>query len=388
MKLIAKTLHGLEEVLAEEIRELGGEHVTIMKRAVSFKGSNKLIYKANYMLRTAIRILKPIYEFEAKEEERFYREVMKYDWSFHMKASQTLAIDATVFGDYFTHSKYIALKTKDAIVDQFRNKFGERPNIDVEDPDLRLNVHIYQNNVSISIDTSGLSLYKRNYKRGIFLAPINEVLAAGMLKMMNWNADVPLVDLMCGSGTFLMEAAMLGQNIPAGYHIEKFGFMNWDHFQKELWDEVKEEADSKIELKPLKLFGNDISESTIRDLQVTVRNNDYSSQIELSQANFEDVKAPFERGMVISNPPYGERLKIDDTADLYKRMGDHLKREFRGYDAWIISSNAEALKNFGLRPSKKMTLFNGKLECKFQKFELFAGNRKDHVIIKKGYDKT
>lgn len=382
MKLIAKTLHGLENILADEIKEMGGEHIEVMKRAVSFKGSSRLIYRSNYELRTAIRILRPILEFDAKDDEKLYREIQKYDWSYHFNVDQTFAVDATVYGDYFNHSKYVALKTKDAIVDQFRKKLGKRPDVDVEDPYLRVNVHISHSKASVSLDTSGFSLYKRGYKRGLFAAPLNEVLAAGMLKMINWNADIPLVDLMCGSGTFLMEAAMLGQNIPAGYHIKEFAFMKWDHFQKDLWNEVKEEAEAKIDLRPLKLFGNDISERAIRDTTRTVNGNNYSRQIELSNSDFRECQAPYERGIVISNPPYGERLNDQNISELYKSLGDHLKNEFKGYDAWVISSNIQALKSFGLRPSKKMVLFNGQLECKFQKFELFSGRRNEHLLSK------
>ncbi|MEM7163365.1 MAG: class I SAM-dependent RNA methyltransferase [Bacteroidota bacterium] len=386
MKLIAKTFKGLEEVLADEIKAIGGEHVQIMNRAVSFKGSNRLIYKSNYCLRTAIRILKPIVEFEARDEDYFYRQLKKHDWSFYLKEGQTFAIDASVFGDYFTHSKYTALRCKDAIVDQFREKFGDRPDIDVNDPDLRLNVHISQKNVTVSIDTSGFSLFKRNYKQAPFPAPINEVLASGMLRLIGWNADVPLVDPMCGSGTFLMEAAMLAQNIPAGYHIEEFAFMKWDHFQPDLWKEVKSEADGQIELKFLKIYGSDIHPRAIRICQKMFGAHEYAKSIQIEQRDIVALSKPFEEGMLISNPPYGERLNDRETNELYRDIGDSFKQNFSGYQAWIISSNMNALKNVGLRPSRKISLYNGKLECKFQKYEMYSGSKKGKFIKSKQFD--
>ncbi len=376
MKLVAKTAYGLEDLLVEEIKAIGGEHVTKLNRAVSFKGSNKLIYKANYMLRTALRIIKPILEFEARHEERFYKEMQKYDWSYHLGPNDTLAIDATVQGDYFTHSKYIALKAKDAIVDQLRDKFGSRPNIDLDDPDFRLNIHISNKTVTVSIDTSGFSLHKRGYKKGMFLAPISEVLAAGMLKLSDWTEDKPLVDLMCGSGTILMEAAMLAQNIPAGFFIEKFGFMNWGHFDEDLWKEVKQEADADITLKELEIHGNEISKRTYNDTRRMLDSYSFSKGIQLSNLDFKDLEAPFENGVVITNPPYGERFDEEDPSDMYREMGNHLKQNFQGYNAWVITSNLEAMKSFGLRPSRKIMLYNGNLKCKFHKFELYGGSKK------------
>ena len=376
MKLIAKTFKGLEEVLAKEIEELGGEHINIMNRAVSFKGSNRLIYKSNYCLRTAIRILKPIFEFEAREEDALYRQIKKRDWSFYLKKGQSFAIDSTVHGEYFTHSKFAALRCKDAIVDQFREKFGARPNIDVEDPDLRINVHISQKKVTVSIDTSGFSLFKRNYKQAPFPAPINEVLAAGMLKLIGWTADMPLLDPMCGSGTFLMEAAMMGQNIPAGYHIASFAFMKWDHFQEDLWKEVKREADAKIKLQLLNIHGSDIHSRAVRISTKMVSQFDYSRSIKIEQKDITELIPPFEKGIIITNPPYGERLDSQETLALYKQIGDSLKQNFNGYEAWIISSNEKALKNIGLKASKKIKLFNGKLECKFQQYLMYQGSKK------------
>ena len=384
MKLVAKTFKGLEEVLAQEIKDMGGEHVNIMNRAVSFKGSNRLIYKGNYCLRTAIRVLKPILEFEARDEEYYYRQLKKHDWSFYLKKGQTFAIDATVFGDYFNHSKFVALKFKDAIVDQFREKIGQRPDVDVEDPDLRLNVHISQKKVTVSIDTSGFSLFKRNYKLAPFPAPINEVLAAGMLRLIGWTADVPLVDPMCGSGTFLMEAAMIAQNIPAGYHIEQFAFMKWDHFQPELWKEVKQEANSKIKHKLLRIYGSDVHPRAIRICQKMFAKHDYAKSIQIEQRDISLLEKPFDQGVIVTNPPYGERLDDRETNELYNEIGDALKKQFSGYDAWLISSNMKALKNIGLRPSRKITLYNGKLECKFQKYEMYSGSKKSkHLVANK-----
>jgi len=376
MKFIVKTFHGLEGVLAKELESLGAKNIQALKRAVSFKGSKELLYKANLHLRTALRIIRPVYTFSAQNEDELYRKVTDFDWSAYLKLDQTFAIDSVVFSDSFRHSKYVVLKTKDAIVDQFRRKMGKRPSIDTDTPDVRFNVHVSHNDFTISLDSSGDSLHKRGYRNIGHKAPLNEVLAAGMLILTGWIKDVPLIDPMCGSGTILMEAAMIARNMPPGINRKRYGFMQWSDYDPTLWDRIYNEAKSQIVRPRVSIMGSDISSEAIDISKVASINLNLNADIILRKSSFKDLHPISKTGMLIMNPPYGERMEQDDIFAFYKSIGDHLKKNFTGFDAWILSSNKEALKHIGLRPSKKHTLFNGPLECKFQKFSLYQGSLK------------
>ncbi len=377
MKLIAKTFHGLENVLAEEIKGIGAQNVTKVNRAVEFEGDKEVLYKSNLHLRTAIRILVPIHKFVAKDDKQLYDGVKNYDWSKIMDVHQTLAIDPVVYSELFKHSKYVALKTKDAIVDQFRDKFGERPSVNVEDPDMRLVIHIAKENVTISMDSSGDSLHKRGYRGGIHKAPLNEVLAAGMVLLSGWDKKMPLIDPMCGSGTILMEAVMYARNYPPGLHKEKFGFMGWKDYDEKLWQEIVEKAKNNIENPRLKIFGSDVAVRAIDIARESALKFRFNRDIRFSVSSFEKLEPDYPKGMIIVNPPYGERLmKGENMVDFYRMIGNQLKRTFTGYDAWIITSNKEALKNVGLKPLEKLSLYNGALECGFHKFNLYDGTMK------------
>ena len=376
MKLTAKTFQGLENVLAKELELLGAEDITILKRAVSFSGNKKLLYKSNLHLRTALRILHPIYTFIATNENDLYKKVSEFDWSAYLKLSQTFAIDSVVFSDYFTHSKYVALKCKDAIVDQFRDKTGKRPSIETKTPDVQFNVHVYKDEFTISIDSSGDSLHKRGYRNSQHDAPLNEVLAAGMLLLTGWKKSIPLIDPMCGSGTILMEATMIACNMPPQINRKTYGFMNWNDYEPELWNKVYEDAKSNINKSEINITGGDISRRSIDISKESLIKFGFHRDIRINKTSFLDFYPKSSTGMLIMNPPYGERQKEDDIFSLYKNIGSHLKQNFAGFDAWILSSNKDALKFIGLHPSKKLTLFNGALECKFQKFSLYQGSLK------------
>ena len=376
MKLTAKTFQGLENVLAKELELLGAEDITILKRAVSFSGNKELLYKSNLHLRTALRILHPIYTFIATNENDLYKKVSEFDWSAYLKLSQTFAIDSVVFSDYFTHSKYAALKCKDAIVDQFRDKTGKRPSIETKTPDVQFNVHVYKDEFTISIDSSGDSLHKRGYRNSQHDAPLNEVLAAGMLLLTGWEKSIPLIDPMCGSGTILMEATMIACNMPPQINRKTYGFMNWNDYEPELWNKVYEDAKSNINRSEINITGGDISRRSIDISKESLIKFGFHRDIRINKTSFLDFLPKSSTGMLIMNPPYGERQKEDDIFSLYKNIGSHLKQNFAGFDAWILSSNKDALKFIGLHPSKKLTLFNGALECKFQKFSLYQGSLK------------
>ncbi|WP_044262742.1 THUMP domain-containing class I SAM-dependent RNA methyltransferase [Saccharicrinis fermentans] len=377
MKLIAKTFHGLEGVLAEELEGIGAKEVKAVNRAVEFEGDKEILYKANLQLRTAIRILLPIHHFTAKNDQELYDEVKKFDWSTIMSVHETLAIDPVVFSEIFTHSQYVALKMKDAIVDQFREKEGKRPSVDVENPSIRLVIHLAKEKATISLDSSGDSLHKRGYRTGHHKAPLNEVLAAGMVMLSGWDKKMPLIDPMCGSGTILMEAVMLAKNYPPGLHKKSFGFMGWKDYDKKLWNKVVDEAKEKITHPRLRIFGSDANIKAIDVARESALQFRFNRDISFSVTSFERLEPVYPKGMIIMNPPYGERLMKDkDIVDFYRMIGNQLKQTFIGYDAWVITSDKEALKNVGLKPLQKLKLFNGGLECGFHKFNIYDGTMK------------
>lgn len=375
--LVAKTLVGLEELLAQEISSAGGTNIQILNRAVSFEGDLETIYRANYTCRTALRILKVIGAYRAGNEHELYQRILGIDWSGYITDEQTFAVDAFVSNSQMTNSHYVSLKVKDAVVDQFRRRSGIRPSIDLENPDLRINVHLAGDRCTISIDSSGESLHKRGYRQWQGEAPINEVLAAGMIMLTGWNGQTRFYDPMCGSGTLLIEAAMIARNIPAGYYRKTFSFMQWKDFDKNLWLKIKDEADRKIlETLPL-ITGADSSQRTLSIAAHNIAEARLEQIITLEKTAFEESPKPEENeGIIVTNPPYGERLEKDDLNGFYKMIGDVLKKTYTGWDAWLITSDYNALKSVGLRTSKKIKLYNGPLECRFVKYEMYSGSKK------------
>lgn len=374
---LAKSPAGLEEVLAEEIEQLGASNIEILKRAVSFEGDQKLLYEANYLCRTALRILLPIKQFTFNNEDEFYDRIRDMKWEQYMDKDQTLAIDSTVTDSIFTHSHFVSQRAKDAIADRFRERTGVRPSVDLDNPDFRINIHIYRETVNVSFDSSGASLHKRGYHTMNAEAPLSEVLAAGMIKLTGWNGESNFIDWMCGSGTLLIEAAMIAMNIPAGQFRNEYGFMKWKDFSSELWKQVQEEARDQQREVQIEILGSDISSKNIKAAEVNIRNASMHKDIRLKVADFRDIKPPAGNGILVSNPPYGERIRIDELDELYKEMGNALKRNFEGYKAWLISSDQRALKLIGLRPMAKKVLWNGQLECRFAGFDLYHGSKKD-----------
>jgi len=374
--LVAKTLAGLEEVLASELKKLGQKNIEILTRAVGFEGELEDIYKTNYLCRTALRILKPIAEFPCDNENELYDKVKAINWDQYLSLKTSFAIDGFVANSKITHSYYTALKSKDAIADYFVENHGKRPSVDTRHPDIQLNVHITNDVCTVSLDSSGDSLHKRGYRLSGGLAPVNEVLASGLIALAQWDRKTPLLDPFCGSGTILMEAAMISQNIPAGYYRKHFSFENWPGFDSGLWEKVKENANSEINEVDVQISGGDKSAEAVILARKNIRNARLHKDIWIVESAFEKFSPPAENGLIITNPPYGERIRLNDITSLYKMIGNTLKSNFTGWNAWVLSSDANALKMVGLKPSIKYDVFNGKLQCKFAKFELYKGSRK------------
>ena len=375
-KIVAKTLQGLEDVLATELQQIGATDIVKERRGVSFSGTNETLYKANLHCRTAIRILKPIKTFKAKNPEEIYDEVMKVDWDKFMDVKSTFLIDSVVYSETFTHSKFVTYKVKDAIVDYFNKKCQNRPSISLTNPDLYINIHISHNDCSISLDSSGESLHKRGYRSVQTEAPISEVLAAGLIMLSGWHGQCDFLDPMCGSGTLLIEAAMIALNIPPGVFRKEFAFEKWKDFDSELFDKIYNDDSCE---KPFahKIYGSDISQQAIKIAEQNIKNAGFSKYISLQKASFIDLEAPTEKTIIITNPPYGERMGGRDVIDFYGEIGERLKHHYAGVEAWIISSNKEGFDKIGLKPTKKYALLNGSIECEYRKYEIFQGKLKD-----------
>ena len=386
-KMVAKTMVSLEEVRADELREMGAENVTVLNRAVEFEGDMRLLYRANYSCRTALAILKPFAEFDANDDQELYDQVYKIRWEKILDCDCTFMIDSTTSGEVFTHSYYAALKTKDAIVDRFRRNFGKRPSIDTEQPDYKFNLHIRDNHITLLMNASGDSLHKRGYRQGVGIAPINEVLAAGLLKLAGWDkalqakpADLNFYDPMCGSGTMLIEAAMMANSIPAQYYRgNKFGFMRWKEFNLGEWKSVKNEEDRKIGSLDFEgeIWGNDIDEQVIQQCEKNLEYTKLHHDVMLHIGDFADQEPPEGKTLIVTNPPYGERIKVEDLNAMYEKLGDTFKQRYGGdCDVWLITSDFEAMKHIGLHPSRKIPVQNGSLDCRFLHFELYDGSKK------------
>ena len=378
-EMLAKTFKGLEQVLATELVQLGANNVQVERRAVSFTGDKRMLYTANMCLRTASRVLVPILSFKAQKADDIYEQVKALDWSQYMTIKTTFQIDATVYSDYFRHSQFVTYRVKDAIVDYWMERENQRPSVKLEGADLYLNVHIAGDRVTLSLDSSGESLHKRGYRVANTQAPINEALAAGMLLLAGWNGQSDFYDPMCGSGTLLIEAALIARNIAPGIYRQGFAFETWADFDADLWDEVYNDDSREREFKH-KIYGSDAGFYAVQAATKNIQSASLQRDIEVKQIRIEELRLAdtnTEGALVMINPPYGERLSQDkNVLRLYQDMGTALKHQFNGATAWIISSNEDALKCVGLRPAKKIHLVNGDLECLFNKYELFKGDRK------------
>jgi putative N6-adenine-specific DNA methylase len=375
-KMVAKTMYGLEELLAKELTQLGAQAVKIGVRHVSFVGDKGFMYKVNLGLRTAIKILKPIANFKVINETELYNKIYSISWENYLKSNGSLAVGATLNGDNFTHSQYVALKTKDAIVDRFRNNSGERPNVDLRFPDLKIDIHIDRHFCTVSLDSSGESLHKRGYKIATNIAPINEVLAAGLVMLSGWDGQSDFMDPMCGSGTILVEAAMIACNIPPNLMRNQFGFERWEDWDVNLFEKIEESLLSKTRDFHYKIMGFDKSPSAVKKAIQNIENAKLEDFIYIKHEDFFKTQKGGDSHLhMVFNPPYGERLDID-MERFYREIGDTMKQGYSNTNAWFITANLDALKFVGLRPSRKIKLFNGKLEARFVKYEMYAGSKK------------
>ena len=374
-EMIAKTYHGLEDVLAKELLQLGAQDIKTLRRAVKFKGDLGFMYKANLSLRTAVRIIKPIKNFKVRNEDQLYRELRNIDWEQYMSIDDKFAVDSFVNSPHFKHSLYVALKTKDAIVDQFRDKCGMRPDVDLDHPNLRINVHITDETCTLSIDSSGKSLHKRGYRLETNEAPISEALAAGLILLSGWDKKSHFVDGMCGSGTFLVEAAMIGANIPANINREHFAFQDWPDYDEVLWKLIRSSQLKRAQDCYGRVIGYDLNPDTVASAKLNIANSGLEDYIEIHCENFFETKKPEGPTHLVFNPPYGVRIQ-GDIPEMYKSIGDTLKKNYSGAEAWFLTSHMDGLKHVGLRASRKIEIYQAKLECRFVKYEMYQGSKK------------
>lgn len=375
-QLIAKTFQGLEEVLAQELIELNANNVEIGKRMVSFTGDQEIMYRANFCLRTAVRILKPIHTFSARTPDEVYKAVQEMDWSEYIRQGQTFSIDATVYSSEFRNSRFVTYRVKDAIVDQFQEKMGRRPNISLTNPDIRINIHIAEKDCTISLDSSGESLHLRGYRTATVEAPINEVMAAAMIKLSGWQADCDLIDPFCGSGTIAIEAALIAKNIYPGVFRKKFGFENWPDFDADLLERIYNDDSQERDFNH-HIYAYDLNRNAVEVAIANAKSAGVADVMTLKQMNFQDFSQPKEKAIIVTNPPYGERLRPADITGLYEMIGSQLKHQFVGGDAWLICSREELFEAIGMRPSMRYLLQNGALDCELRKYQIFDGSMKD-----------
>jgi putative N6-adenine-specific DNA methylase len=374
-EFIAKTFMGLEPVLAKELAQLGANNIQIGRRMVSFTGDKELMYRANFSLHTAIKILKPIARFKASSADDVYNEIKKIDWSKYLDNDHTFAVDSVVFSEEFRHSKFVSYKVKDAIVDQFRENTGSRPNISVANPDLRLHIHIAEADCTLCLDSSGESLHRRGYRQESVEAPLNEVLAAGMILMTGWQGETDFIDPMCGSGTLLVEAALIARNMAPGLFRKEYAFEKWPDFDAELFDRIYNDDSQEREFHH-HIYGYDIDMKAVNTARLNAKAAGLTADITIEQQDFKDFTQPKEKSILVTNPPYGERISTPDLLGTYRMIGERLKHQFMGGDAWILSYREECFEQIGLKPSIKIPVYNGSLECEFRKYTMFDGKLK------------
>lgn len=375
--MLAKTLYGLEDLLAEELRSLGASNVERGVRSVSFEGDSGFMYKANLCCRTAIKILKPIKSFNVFNEDQLYSRIYDIPWEDYMQSNGTLSCESTVFSNRFSHSKYIALKTKDAIVDRFRDRTGHRPDIDRYNASLHVDIHIDRGIATVSLNSSGPSLHKRGYRAALVTAPINEVLAAGIVLLTGWRGQTHFLDPMCGGGTLLIEAAMIAAGIPANINRSQFGFQLWPDYDVELFELIRQSALNRIKEPKVAIKGYDMDEEVVYKARQNVKAANLEEFIKVEKRDFFKSKKEQDGPLqLVFNPPYDERLGISSIADFYGKIGSTLKHSYPGSKAWMITAQLEGLKSVGLRPSKKIKLYNGKLDSRLVCYELYEGSKK------------
>lgn len=374
------TFFGLEEILAKELQQLGGRDVSVFKRGASVTGDIGFLYKANLCLHTALKVLVPIGKFEATTDTELYDAIKLIPWENFISVTDSLMVESVLNSDFFDHSLYVSQKIKDGIVDRFREKSGGRPDVDLIRPAFKLYAHIYKNEVTLNLDSSGEPLYKRGYRSDINQAPMKEVLAAGLVKLSGWEHHQLLIDGMCGAGTIAIEAALWANNIPPGYYRNDFTFMKWRNFDEAMYNTIFDGCINRIKNHDVNIIANEIDERTIKKAKINIQNAKVDDVVSCNHQSFFDITTERKSGVIILNPPYNERMPLEETEKLYKEIGDKLKKDFKNFVAWIITSAPEGVKSVGLRPSRKIQLYNGSLDCRFLKYELYEGTKKIHKI--------
>jgi putative N6-adenine-specific DNA methylase len=375
LTITLKTIFGLEAVLSEELEELGYKKVIILNRAVQLNGDWRDVYFLNLHVRCAISVLVQIESFTIRKEDDLYKKCMQIDWTEYFSLDRTFAVKGAVFSEMFRHTKYPFLVVKDAIADTFRDKFDERPNVNIKTPQILFDVYISKNNVTISLNTSGAPLFHRGYREAVGEAPLNEVVAAGMIRMSGWDKKTTFIDPFCGSGTLLIEAALVAAGIPSLIERQHFAFKNFTNFNEEVWQDIVSNAKKRVTELPCEIIGSDISAEMVTKTRRNLRGLPIGRFVKTSVTSFQEFKKPGNSGLMISNPPYGERMG-EEIEELYEEMGNWMKTELTGFDCWIISSNMEALKFLGLRPDTKIKFYNGDLECSFRRYSIYSGSKK------------
>ncbi len=383
-ELLATTLFGLEDVLAEELELIGAKSVTVQNRAVSFEGDKAMMYRANFHLRTALRVLKPMDSFPARNEDDIYKAIKELEWEKVIGVHDLIAVDTVLVSDEYRHSGFVSQRVKDGIVDRFRERTGRRPSVDLKNPNLRINIHLNDTRCSVSLDSSGDSLHKRGYRTQPFKAPLNEVLAAGMILLSGWDPTKPFLNPMCGSGTLCIEAGLIAKGVPGGIYRNSFGFQAWKDYEPELFESIRRERFLEVH-DDFQIHASDISFPAIRAAQQNLATSGLLGKIKLEKSSFQKWDTGLKEGLIIMNPPYGERLDDSNLDELYRDIGDTLKRDYTGFQAWVLSGNPQALKHLALKPGKKKALFNGPIQCKYHFYDLYAGSRK--IVNKTGNQK-
>ncbi len=376
-KMIAKTFYGFEEILSDELLKLGAQKIIKGNRNVSFYGDKGFMYKSNICLRTALKIIKPIKEFRFKNIDEYYKKIYEIKWEDYLDIKSSFLINSVVFNSkIFNNSKFTSLKAKDAIVDRFRNKFNKRPSINSFNPELKIEIHVSRNFCTVSLDSSGESLHKRGYKKYNSAAPLNEVLAAGIILMSDWDKKSDLLDPMCGTGTFLIEAAMIARNIAPNLNRLAFAFEKWKDWDDELFETIEESVKNKEIEFDHKLYGFDISSAMVKKAEKNIEISDLGVDIEIVNKDFlSSIKTDNDKLHILINPPYDKRISVD-VNELYKKIGDTLKNNYLHSDVWLITANLEAIKSIGLKSSKKIKLFNGSLESRLLNYNIYPGSKK------------
>ena len=378
LKMIAKTFAGLEDVLAGEIRNAGGKNIQIKRRAVAFEGDLGVMYRVNFTCRTALAILQEVKKFYAKSSDELYRKTKEINWSDHLLLDQTFSIHATTYSEAFSHSKFASLKVKDAIADFFRDIYGQRPNVRVDRPDVRIELHISDNSCTLLLNSSGDALFKRGYRDRTGMAPMNECLAAGIVKLANYKVDEPLVDFACGSGTILFEACLIAKNVAPGLLNRRYGFQNWVGFKPDLLDTIKKDAERAIIKAPINIKGYDIDRKMILFCRHNKANSDFFEDIRFYQSDLRNVETEKQSGLIISNLPFDERIKVGNIDQLYEDIGSTMKHHFPGFRAYLFSSNLDALKHVGLKPTSKTPMYSGGIKASLRRYDLYKGTKKQN----------